>query len=59
MARDELADGADGLAALGRDAGLEVLAVELVTPGEWDAYEAAYAGAVGRLGRREPRRSGA
>jgi len=46
MARDELADGADGLAALGRAAGLEVIAVELVTPGEWDAYEAAYAGAA-------------
>ncbi len=46
MARDELVDGAEGLAALGRAAGLDLVSVELVTPGEWDEYEAAYAGAV-------------
>ncbi len=46
MAREELADGADGFADLGRAAGLEPVVVELVTTGEWDAYELAYAGAV-------------
>jgi SAM-dependent methyltransferase len=46
MARDELVDGAEGLAELARAIGLEVVSVELVSPGEWDAYEAAYAGAV-------------
>ena len=46
MARDELVEGTAGLAALGAAAGLEVRSVELVTPEEWDAYEADYAGAV-------------
>jgi SAM-dependent methyltransferase len=47
MDRAELVDGAEGLAALGVAAGLEVLDVELVTPEEWDAYEAAYSDGVG------------
>jgi SAM-dependent methyltransferase len=46
IARDELVEGAEGLAALGRAAGLEPVSVELVSPGEWDAYEAAYADAA-------------
>jgi hypothetical protein len=46
MARDELADGADGFADLGRAAGLEPVTVELVSTGEWDEYESAYAGAI-------------
>lgn len=46
MARDELVDGADGLDALGRAAGLRTETVELVGIDEWDAYEDAYAGSV-------------
>lgn len=46
MARDELVDGPDGFAALGRAAGLEVLDVEVVDDAEWDAYETAYAEAI-------------
>lgn len=46
MARDELVDGVDGFAALAAAAGLEVLEVEVVGDDEWDAYEAAYGGAV-------------
>lgn len=46
MTRDELPDGADGLATQARAAGLEPLRIELVTTEEWDAYETAYAGAV-------------
>ena len=48
MARDELADGVDGFAALALEAGLEVLEVEIVDDAEWDAYEAAYADAIRR-----------
>ena len=46
MTRDELPDGLDGFAALGRRAGLEPLTVEAVSPAEWDAYERAYRDAV-------------
>ncbi len=46
MAREDLADGPDGFAALGREAGLEVLDLEVVDDAEWDAYEAAYAEAI-------------
>lgn len=46
MAHDELAEGVDGFAALGIEAGLEVVEVEVVSDAEWDAYEAAYAAAV-------------
>ena len=46
MARDELPDGVEGFAALGREAGLRVEGVEVVDDVEWDAYEAAYAGAI-------------
>jgi hypothetical protein len=48
MTRNELPDGPDGLAALGVQAGLEVLDVEIVDEAEWDAYEDAYAGAIER-----------
>ena len=48
MARDELVDGVEGFAALGIEAGLEVLDVGVVGDDEWDAYEASYAGAVER-----------
>ncbi len=46
MTRDELPDGLAGFEDLGRRAGLEPVAVEAVSPGEWDAYEAAYRDAV-------------
>ena len=46
MTRDELPDGLDGFAALGVEAGLDVLDVDIVTDAEWDAYEDAYAGAI-------------
>jgi hypothetical protein len=46
MTRDELPDGVDGLTGLARAAGLEPVSVELVSTDEWDAYEAAYAGAI-------------
>jgi SAM-dependent methyltransferase len=46
MARDELADGVDGFAALGVEAGLRVEDVEVVSDAEWDAYESAYAEAI-------------
>lgn len=47
MAQDELAEGVDGFAALGVGAGLEVIDVEVVSDAEWDAYESAYAAAIG------------
>ncbi len=50
MTRDELPDGVEGFAALGIEAGLEVLDVEVVDEAEWDAYEDAYAGAIERWG---------
>jgi hypothetical protein len=46
MSRDELPEGVEGLAGLGRAAGLEPLGVELVSTEEWDAYEDAYAAAI-------------
>ncbi len=46
MARNELADGVDGLVALGRAVGLEPIEADLVSVEEWDAYESAYAGAA-------------
>lgn len=46
MTRDELPDGVEGFAALGVEAGLEVLEVDVVDEADWDAYEDAYAGAV-------------
>jgi hypothetical protein len=46
MAHDELVDGPDGFAALGVEAGLEVLDVEVVSDAEWDAYETAYAESI-------------
>ena len=46
MTRDELPDGVDGLTGLASAAGLEPVSVELVSTDEWDAYEAAYAGAI-------------
>jgi SAM-dependent methyltransferase len=46
MTRDELPDGVDGFAALGVEAGFDVLEVDVVDEAEWDAYEDAYAGAV-------------
>ena len=46
MAHDELAEGVDGFAALGLEAGLEVIDIEVVSEAEWDEYEASYAGAV-------------
>jgi SAM-dependent methyltransferase len=48
MTRDELPDGIEGFAALGVEAGLEVLDVEVVDDAEWDAYEDDYAGAIER-----------
>jgi hypothetical protein len=46
MAIDELPDGPEGLAALGVEAGLDPLEVEVVDEAEWDAYEAAYSDAM-------------
>ena len=46
MARDELPDGIEGFAALGRATGLLVESVDVVDDTEWDAYEMAYAEAV-------------
>ena len=48
ITREELPDGPEGFAALGVEAGLEVLEVDVVDDAEWDAYEDAYAGAVER-----------
>jgi SAM-dependent methyltransferase len=47
MARDELVDGPDGFVGLAVAEGLEVLDVEVVSDEEWDAYESAYAAAIG------------
>jgi trans-aconitate methyltransferase len=46
MTRDELPDRPEEFAALGVQAGLEVLEIDVVDDAEWDAYEDAYAGAV-------------
>jgi hypothetical protein len=46
MSIDELPDGPEGLAALGIEAGVEPLEVDVVSQDEWDAYEAAYSEAV-------------
>jgi len=46
MARDELADGVDGFAALGVEAGLVVETVEVVGVDEWDDYERSYVSAI-------------
>lgn len=54
MTRDELPDGPDGFAALGVEAGLEVLDVDVVTEAEWDDYEDAYAGAIERWAAANP-----
>jgi len=54
MTRDELVDGPDGLAALGIEAGLEPLAIDVASDDEWDAYESAFAGAVERWASRHP-----
>ena len=54
MTRDELPDGPAGFAALGLEAGLEVLDVEVVDEAEWDAYEDAYAGAIERWAAANP-----
>jgi hypothetical protein len=54
MTRDELADGVDGFAALGVEAGLVPEAVEVVDQAEWDDYEAAYVGAVERWAAANP-----
>lgn len=48
MTFDELADGVDGFAALGAEAGLIVEAVDVVDVVEWDDYEGSYAAAVER-----------
>ena len=58
MARDELADGVDGFAALGIEAGLEVEDVAVVSDAEWDAYETAYADAITTWAAAQPRRPG-
>jgi Methyltransferase domain len=54
MTRDELADGVEGFAALGIEAGLEPLGVDVVTDAEWDDYEASYAAAVERWAAANP-----
>jgi SAM-dependent methyltransferase len=54
MTRDELPDGPEGFAALGVEAGLEVLDVEVVSEAEWDAYEGAYAGTIERWAAANP-----
>ena len=54
MTRDELPDGPEGFAALGVQAGLEVLEVDIVDDAEWDAYEDAYAGAIERWAAANP-----
>jgi SAM-dependent methyltransferase len=54
MARDELADGVDGFAALGAEAGLAVEAVDVVDVAEWDDYEGSYAAAVERWAASNP-----
>jgi SAM-dependent methyltransferase len=46
MAREELVDGAEGIAALGRAVGLEPIDIAPVTTEAWDDYESTYAGAV-------------
>jgi hypothetical protein len=54
MARDELADGIDGFAAIGLEAGLRPEAVEVVDEAEWDEYEASYVAAVERWASAHP-----
>jgi SAM-dependent methyltransferase len=54
MTRDELPEGPEGFAALGVEAGLEVLGVDVVGEAEWDAYEGAYAGAIERWAAANP-----
>lgn len=54
MERAELVEGCDGLAALGVAAGLELEGAEVVSIGEWDAYEAAYVDAVLRWADEQP-----
>ena len=54
MARDEMVDGPDGFAALGIEAGLGVLDVEVVSEAEWDDYEASYAAAITRWATAHP-----
>ncbi len=54
MALDELADGVDGFAALGAEAGLDVEAVDVVDVAEWDDYEGSYADAVERWATANP-----
>jgi trans-aconitate methyltransferase len=54
MARDELADGLEGFAALAVASGMAVVDIEVVGEDEWDAYEASYAGAVDRWAAANP-----
>ena len=54
MALDELADGVDGFAALGAEAGMAVEAVDVVDVAEWDDYEGSYAAAVERWAASSP-----
>jgi hypothetical protein len=54
MTLDELADGVDGFAALGAEAGLAVEAVDVVDVAEWDDYEGTYAAAVERWAAENP-----
>jgi SAM-dependent methyltransferase len=54
MALDELAEGVDGFAALGKEAGLGVDDVEVVSEDEWDDYEASYVAAVERWAAANP-----
>jgi SAM-dependent methyltransferase len=54
MTRDELPDGPEGFAALGVEAGLALLDLEIVAEAEWDAYEEAYAGAIERWAAANP-----
>jgi len=54
MAMDELADGVDGFAALGAEAGLGAEAVEVVDQDEWDDYETSYVAAVERWAAANP-----
>jgi hypothetical protein len=54
MTLDELADGVDGFAALGAQAGLAVEAVDVVDVPEWDDYEGSYAAAAQRWAAANP-----
>lgn len=54
MTHDELADGVDGFAALGAEAGLAIDAVDVVDVAEWDDYEGSYAAAVARWAAANP-----